>query len=125
MLMSKWEFNFLVRGGWSSWTEWTKCSADCGLGAMFHSRNCTNPKPTSPELVCEGPSFEIRECTGTSCSQGVQGKLLHQMYKYVHLYVIIVNIIVGIIHILRIVQCILSKICILHGVTISLSINLY
>ena len=55
-------------GGWSFWSEWTKCSALCGKGKMKRYRECTNPEPLYGGLLCQGPTSEITDCdSGMAC----------------------------------------------------------
>ncbi|XP_032687927.1 semaphorin-5B isoform X2 [Odontomachus brunneus] len=51
-----------AEGQWSCWTEWSECSASCGLGARTRTRECLGPDSCiGPRLVreaCEMPSCE-------------------------------------------------------------------
>ena len=35
----------LVNGGYSDWSELSKCSVTCGYGRQTQTRTCTNPSP--------------------------------------------------------------------------------
>ncbi|KAL3835867.1 hypothetical protein ACJMK2_021328, partial [Sinanodonta woodiana] len=56
-----------VDGGWSNWTEWTKCTqvggdpttGDC----LCRSRSCDNPRPVFGGRKCYGHSIEVTNCT--------------------------------------------------------------
>ncbi|XP_015592204.1 semaphorin-5A [Cephus cinctus] len=48
-------------GQWSCWTDWTPCSASCGLGYRTRRRECLGPGP------CEGTSFSRESCDMPSC----------------------------------------------------------
>ncbi|XP_078375647.1 uncharacterized protein LOC144658999 isoform X2 [Oculina patagonica] len=60
-----------IDGGYTEWTEWTKCSATCGGGIRRHSRTCTNPKPKNKGKTCIeqalGPPDETGECNTQEC----------------------------------------------------------
>ncbi|RLU22473.1 hypothetical protein DMN91_004751 [Ooceraea biroi] len=51
-----------AEGQWSCWTDWSECSASCGVGVRTRTRECLGPESCSgPRLVreaCEMPSCE-------------------------------------------------------------------
>ncbi|XP_061887002.1 cartilage intermediate layer protein 1 [Entelurus aequoreus] len=61
---------------WSSWTDWSPCSALCGqVGVQIRSRICN-----SHLRYCNGPKVERKECQGPECQtecsmQCVMGKV--------------------------------------------------
>jgi hypothetical protein len=59
-----------VSGGYSEWSDWTNCTADCGGGEQVRSRTCTNPVPEFVANDCTliGESLEKRECNKIPCS---------------------------------------------------------
>ena len=60
---------FLVPGGFTSWSNWGKCSTSCGTGIQQRARTCTSPKPEHGGMGCEllGPSLDMRNCTPKEC----------------------------------------------------------
>ncbi|KAL4230559.1 Thrombospondin type 1 repeat-containing protein [Mactra antiquata] len=57
-----------VDGGFSLWTEWSYCSADCGEGMSFRTRECNSPAPMYGGVPCQGVFEEQRVCdTGVFC----------------------------------------------------------
>ena len=34
---------FSVNGGWSQWSDWSNCTADCGDAVQARTRDCSNP----------------------------------------------------------------------------------
>ena len=60
-----------IDGGYTEWSEWSKCSATCGGGVRYHSRTCTNPSPKNNGKTCIeqnlGPAKESEKCNTKPC----------------------------------------------------------
>ncbi|KAH9498406.1 A disintegrin and metalloproteinase with thrombospondin motifs 3 [Bulinus truncatus] len=63
-----------VNGNWSSWTQWTFCSTDCGVGLKHRTRTCNNPEPEFGGTPCEGETSEWDTCLNTKCENYEDGK---------------------------------------------------
>ena len=63
-----------VSGGYSEWSDWTNCTAECGGGEQVRSRACTNPVPEFGGNDCTliGESLEKRECNKVPCPGTLQ-----------------------------------------------------
>lgn len=46
---------------WSCWTDWSECSASCGVGVRTRTRECLTPEG------CEGPRLVREVCEMPSC----------------------------------------------------------
>ncbi|XP_071956999.1 SCO-spondin-like [Antedon mediterranea] len=54
--------------GWSTWSQWTNCTADCGSGQQTRFRSPNNPPPANGGEECEGEEAESRDCdSGVEC----------------------------------------------------------
>ena len=67
-------------GGWSDYGEWSKCSADCGIGFHTRSRTCTNPAPANGGADCKGQDTERGECNNGDCA-GINEKFCLLLYS--------------------------------------------
>ncbi|XP_044729254.1 hemicentin-1-like [Chrysoperla carnea] len=54
-------------GGWSEWSDWTKCSVACGSGVRFRYRECNNPRPLNGGNYCEGSLVNRDRCNEHPC----------------------------------------------------------
>ena len=66
-----------VDGGYSEWSLWSGCSAECGGGIMTRTRACINPEPQGNGKDCSalGNDTEISECGMMPCP----GKLIRYL----------------------------------------------
>lgn len=52
-------------GGWSEWSPWSECSAECNeQGVIVRTRTCSSPSPSNGGLPCPGEAEEEEACTG-------------------------------------------------------------
>ncbi|XP_065056205.1 uncharacterized protein LOC135684538 [Rhopilema esculentum] len=58
-----------IDGGYSEWTQWSRCSQECGGGKMFRSRACDNPEPKGQGKDCFqlGNDTESANCGTAPC----------------------------------------------------------
>ncbi|XP_048584539.1 uncharacterized protein LOC5510519 isoform X4 [Nematostella vectensis] len=56
-----------VNGGWSEFSEWTKCTKTCGGGKQERTRTCTNPSPSNGGKDCVGDAKEEKDCNTDKC----------------------------------------------------------
>lgn len=85
-----------VHGQWSSWTNWTECSATCGGGLHWRSRACNNPAPQYDGQPCLGKDFQNRTCSVYACpcefidawNDVIAGLLLYYLWAR-HAYILV------------------------------------
>jgi len=54
-------------GGWSDFSDWSECSADCGGGSQSRSKTCSNPAPANGGADCDGDDSETQDCNTDPC----------------------------------------------------------
>ncbi|AWP20966.1 putative SCO-spondin-like [Scophthalmus maximus] len=52
---------------WSSWSEWSPCSASCGSGRQSSTRSVLQPSEYAG-APCEGPQERTKTCTAPDCA---------------------------------------------------------
>ncbi|KAL5272728.1 hypothetical protein ACHWQZ_G000802 [Mnemiopsis leidyi] len=58
-------------GGWSDFSKWSMCTAECGGGKQSRSRTCTNPVPQGGGADCLGEATQTRACNTFDCFEFV------------------------------------------------------
>ncbi|XP_078573326.1 uncharacterized protein LOC144860112 [Branchiostoma floridae x Branchiostoma japonicum] len=59
-----------IDGQYGAWSEWSNCSAYCGLGFQSRTRQCNNPPPSICGRYCIGQDTEIKNCQNKECVEG-------------------------------------------------------
>eukprot|EP00800_Vazella_pourtalesii_P019814 TRINITY_DN687_c0_g1_i6.p1 TRINITY_DN687_c0_g1~~TRINITY_DN687_c0_g1_i6.p1 ORF type:complete len:1458 (+),score=297.65 TRINITY_DN687_c0_g1_i6:296-4669(+) len=59
--------NCPIDGGWSDWTGWGECDAECNGGVRTRSRECNSPTPQYGGRDCSGRGVRISECNLHDC----------------------------------------------------------
>ncbi|KXJ14081.1 Hemicentin-1 [Exaiptasia diaphana] len=54
-------------GGFSSWSDWSKCTGVCNGGKQTRHRFCNNPFPMYGGKDCQGKLHEERDCNTKAC----------------------------------------------------------
>ena len=58
----------IANGGWSAWTTYTPCTANCGPATKTRYRACTSPSPRLGGLNCVGGSSQTVDCEQAECN---------------------------------------------------------
>ena len=69
-------FSFPVNGGWTTWGDWSECSATCGGGTQTRSRSCTQPPAAHGGKACVGLKEMFKECNKDVLCPGTQATCL-------------------------------------------------
>ena len=58
-----------IDGGYSEWTEFSRCTVSCGNGTRHRTRSCSRPQPKYGGRDCAhlGSNIEIAICNNTFC----------------------------------------------------------
>ncbi|XP_053374817.1 coadhesin-like [Mercenaria mercenaria] len=59
-----------TQGGWSTWSDWSTCSATCDVGISRRERSCSNPYPSKFGDHCFGLNVDDRLCMPGQCADG-------------------------------------------------------
>ena len=73
----------LVNGNWSSYSDWSDCTAKCDGGTRTRTRSCDNPPPSLGGLNCSGPSVETESCNTQICRGAISES--HYLHTPIHL----------------------------------------
>ena len=63
----KFLLHFVVDGGYSPWSNYSRCTISCGGGTSNRTRTCTNPRPQHGGFNCSGHSQETITCNTHQC----------------------------------------------------------
>ena len=77
--------HFSVDCQWSTWSNWTDCSATCGGGTQLRSR-LVEQVAQNGGLICSGSLVESKACNTQTCVPP-QGKVIKEniLFKSFHL----------------------------------------
>lgn len=59
-----------IDGGWSNWSEYSRCSRMCGGGVQSSTRSCDYPSPSNGGKYCIGTRIKYRSCYIQDCPEG-------------------------------------------------------
>jgi len=68
-------FNNAIHGGWSTWSDWTRCSKSCGGGKKSRTRTCTDPRPAFGGAACEGDAKMEKPCNVDVCETKCESEM--------------------------------------------------
>lgn len=57
----------IVPGDWMSWSGWSRCSATCGTGVRWRTRDCNETSYGDLTAPCEGTSNGTEDCNTFPC----------------------------------------------------------
>ncbi|XP_052779988.1 A disintegrin and metalloproteinase with thrombospondin motifs 9-like [Mya arenaria] len=72
----------VVKGGWSGWSDYGRCSRSCGGGIKSASRECTSPVPSGGGKFCTGKRVKYRHCNTKPCPSNSNDFRLEQCAEY-------------------------------------------
>ena len=84
--------NFTVDGGWSAYSSFSTCSAECGRGTQTRHRQCNNPKPQHNGRQCPGPATHTRTCNTQSCAGIKREKIVVSFIRLREFYIFLLFI---------------------------------
>ena len=58
-----------INGGYTNWSELSKCTVSCGNGTRQRTRTCSNPQPNYGGKNCShlGPRVDVESCNSHPC----------------------------------------------------------
>ena len=59
---------YTVDGEWSSYGNWSDCSAECDGGFKTRTRHCNNPVPKGGGADCVGKDLDTQACNTQQCT---------------------------------------------------------
>lgn len=71
-----------VKGEWSKWLSYGKCSRTCGGGIKRSHRECNNPEPSGGGRYCTGKQVKYRHCNTKPCPIDSEDFRVQQCAEY-------------------------------------------
>ncbi|CAH1247820.1 SCUBE3 [Branchiostoma lanceolatum] len=59
-----------IDGQFGSWSDWSECTATCGVSVQTRTRTCDSPPPQGGGRYCEGDASQFQVCVGSDCPRG-------------------------------------------------------